>query len=195
MSLRTEQKIPPASVCSERGGGWCLLIIPILIAPHFHPMSSCSWWQLGVLSWWWSSGIICHCCLSLLSVIVVCCCHCHVLLSFHCPHPHCTPFPPHEQLLMVAVGGAVLVVVLKHHRCWCVSLPLSSFSLPATPCCLCCLSSSHLQSTPQAVAHEARGRVCHFLFITGPIVVVIHLVSRGLQWQCGGAVNGIVSLL
>ena len=29
------------------------------------------------------------------------------------PHPHCTPFPPHEQLLVVAVGGAVMVVVLR----------------------------------------------------------------------------------
>ena len=32
------------------------------------------------------------------------------------PHPHCTLFPPHEQLLMVAVGGAVLVVVLRCHQ-------------------------------------------------------------------------------
>jgi len=56
-SLRTEQKNPPARVCSERGGG---------------------------------------------------------LVPSRRPHPHCTPFPPHEQLLVAAVGGAVLVVVLRH---------------------------------------------------------------------------------
>jgi hypothetical protein len=28
------------------------------------------------------------------------------------PHPHCTPFPPHEQLLVAAVGVAMLVVVV-----------------------------------------------------------------------------------
>jgi hypothetical protein len=29
------------------------------------------------------------------------------------PHPHCTPFAPHKQLLVAAVGGAVVVVVLR----------------------------------------------------------------------------------
>ena len=49
---------PPTRVCSKRG--WCLLVVPILIAPRFHPMSSCSWRRLGVLSWWWSSGPPCR---------------------------------------------------------------------------------------------------------------------------------------
>ena len=57
------------------------------------------------------------------------------------PHPHCTPFPPHEQLLVAAVGGAVVVVVLRHR--------LSSLSL-----------SFHPLSTPRAVAREAGGGWC-----------------------------------
>jgi hypothetical protein len=120
-SPQEHKEIPPHSCLQQekgggaRGGGW------------------------GVLSWWWSSGIVCRHCLSLSSavVVVVCCCHCHLLLSlssavgvvvcccrcraplsFCHPHPHCTPFPPHEQLLVAAVGGAVLVVVLRCHRCW-----------------------------------------------------------------------------
>ena len=120
---------------------WCLLVVPILIAPCFHPMSSCLWRQLGVLLWWWSSGPPCHplsslsslsspsslhpvstpqavahgsswgCCRGggpqVLLVVPCRCCRC-------CrPHPHCTPFPPHEQLLVAVVGGAVMVVVLR----------------------------------------------------------------------------------
>ena len=72
-SLRTEQEP------SERG--WCLLIVPILIAPHFHPTSSCLWWQLGVLSWWWSSGPPCHPPLIVVIVVIV------VILPSHCHHP------------------------------------------------------------------------------------------------------------
>ena len=33
----------------------------------------------------------------------------------HYSHPFCTPFPPHEQLLVAAVGGAVVVVDLRHY--------------------------------------------------------------------------------
>ena len=48
-------------------------------------------------------------------------------------HPHCTPFPPHEQLLVAAVGGAVQVVVLRH----CLSLSsLSSSSLSLSLSCV-----------------------------------------------------------
>jgi hypothetical protein len=43
------------------------------------------------------------------------------VMPSHCPHPHCTLFPPHEQLLVAAVGGAVMVVVLR-----CCLLSLSS---------------------------------------------------------------------
>jgi hypothetical protein len=53
---KDETRNPPAHVCGERGG-WCH-IIPILISPCFHPTSSCSWRQLGVLCWWWFSGIV-----------------------------------------------------------------------------------------------------------------------------------------
>ena len=65
------------------------------------------------------------------------------------PHPHCTPFPPHEQLLVAAVGGAVVVGVLR--RC------LSSLS---SVICRCCCCHFHLLSTPRAVAHEAGGGCC-----------------------------------
>ena len=61
-----------------------------------------------------------------------CCCLCHpppLLSSFlpspslsfvlprchpspRSPHPHCSLFPPHEQLLMAVVGGAVVVAVV-----------------------------------------------------------------------------------
>src|SRR3984885_2630652 len=44
------------------------------------------------------------------------------VMPSRCPHPHCTPFPPHNQLLVAAVGGAVVVVGL---RC-CLSLSSSS---------------------------------------------------------------------
>jgi hypothetical protein len=60
----------------ERSEGWCLLVVPILIAPCFHPTSSCSWRQLGVLSWWWSSGPPCH---PALIVVVVPRCYCSPL--------------------------------------------------------------------------------------------------------------------
>jgi hypothetical protein len=46
------------------------------------------------------------------------------------PHPHCTPFPPHEQVLMAAVEGAgdpqalsvaVVYVVIAICHCCCHS--------------------------------------------------------------------------
>jgi hypothetical protein len=30
--------------------------LTIIIAPHFHPVSSCSWQWLGELLWWWQQG-------------------------------------------------------------------------------------------------------------------------------------------
>ena len=121
---------PPTWICSERG--WCLLVIPILIVPHIHSISSCSWQRLRVLSWWWSSGP--PCCPALIVVVVV------VIvvlpLSLSCPHRHChypalvvivvlplsscchchhsTHYPPHEQLL-VDIGQVLLVC---HGRRW-----------------------------------------------------------------------------
>jgi hypothetical protein len=148
------------------------------------------------------------------------------LLLPHCcvlPSPcHCsTCNPPHEQLLMRLGAGGVLscvpsflpIVVLPSSflscRCPIVVLPslfpslLSHHHSPVIvlpllcPCLL--LSLFHLQSTPQAVAHEAGGGwcviVCCFLFVTAPIPVVIHLVSRGSQWWWGGTVNGVILLL
>ena len=67
----------------------------------------------------------------------------------HCPHPYWTQFQPHEQLLMVVVGGAVMVVVL---RCHLLSLS-SSLSVVVVV-----MLSFHPLSTPQAVACEAGGR-------------------------------------
>ena len=46
---RPKQQFMSFGPCCGHCG--CLLAI---LAPHFHPMSSCSWWQLGVLWWWWS---------------------------------------------------------------------------------------------------------------------------------------------
>ena len=94
--------------------GVCILIVPIPIAPHFHSTSSCLWQQLGVLLWWCSLGRP-----ALVVIVVMPSCH---------PHPHCIPFPPHEQLVMAVVGGAVLVVVLRHHLSLLLSLS-SSLSL------------------------------------------------------------------
>ena len=116
----TENRTKPPPACICRGaGGLCLLVISIPIAPHFHPMSSCLWQRLGVLSRWWSSGIICHC---------------------RHPHPHCTLFPPHKQLLMAAVGGAVLVVVLRPHLS---SLSSSSSSSSSSLSCVIIVMCHH----------------------------------------------------
>jgi len=62
-------KTPPAHVCSERGRG-CLLIIPILIAPHLHPTSSCLWQQLGVLWWCWQGLLSCQLPLLVIPILV-----------------------------------------------------------------------------------------------------------------------------
>ena len=70
-----------------------------LLAPAIHPTSSCLWQRLGVL---W----LCHRVLpspSLLSPPPRC-----GPLPFVVVPSSCSPFPPHEQLLTVAVGGAVV---------------------------------------------------------------------------------------
>ena len=46
------------------------------------------------------------------------------------PHPRCTLFPPHEQLLVAAVGGAVVVGVPRHRL-----LSLSSVVVVAISTC------------------------------------------------------------
>src|SRR5882757_3687651 len=40
-----------------RCGASFLPLIPRLVAPRFHPMSSCSWRRLGVLWWLWPSSV------------------------------------------------------------------------------------------------------------------------------------------
>jgi hypothetical protein len=121
-------------VITERGGGWCLLIIPILIATRFHPTSSFSWRQLGVLSWWWSSGspyrpglvaIITLCCCRpvllspcvVVTIVALCCCcrHHPVLLLLLLPcivvavvtlhcHSHHSTHYPPHEQLLVRLG-------------------------------------------------------------------------------------------
>lgn len=56
------------------------------------------------------------------------------------PHPHCTPFPPHKQLLVVAVGGAVVVVVLRRclSSCRHRHLSLSVIVVIVIVICRCC---------------------------------------------------------
>jgi hypothetical protein len=90
-----------------------------------------------------------------------------------CPCPHCSSFPPHEQLLTAAVGDAVMVVaviilvlaivvvvqwgVLSRLCCprsqvrWWYLIILS----PCSFCC-CCLSS-HPLSTLRTVARSGSG--------------------------------------
>ena len=122
----------PTRVCSERG--WCLLIVPILIAPCFHPTSSCSWRQLGVLLWWWSSGP--PCCPSSLSLSKVV-----------------------GGMLSARHGGYTRAGVLT----WCPApspLPLSSHPALVVIIVVSSSSSFHPLSTPQAVAREAGARWC-----------------------------------
>ena len=100
-----------------------LHIVSVLVAPCFHPMSSCSWWQLGVLWWWWlpssSPSLSCN---GGCSVIPVCVgvpapihCHCHCRCPLSIP-PCCRvvilPAPcglvliaPVSTLQAVACGG------------------------------------------------------------------------------------------
>jgi hypothetical protein len=70
--------------------------LTVIIAPHFHPMSSCSQRWLGVLLWWWwrPCSRYCHLCVVLRRSI-------------------CTHDPPYEQWLVGMGAGAVpfLVVV------------------------------------------------------------------------------------
>ena len=68
------------------------------LAPAIHPTSSCSWWWLGVL---WSCRRVLPS-PSLLYPPPRC-----GPLPFVVVPSHCSSFPPREQLLTVAVGGAV----------------------------------------------------------------------------------------
>ena len=72
----------------------------IPVAPHFHPTSSCSWWQIGVL--WCCGGAVV---VVMVAVIVV------VMLASSACRLY-SLFPPCEQLLTTAVGGAVVVVAI-----------------------------------------------------------------------------------
>ena len=70
----------------------------------------------------------------------------------HCPDPYCTPFPLHKQLLVAAVGGAVVVIIVglsctRHCRCCCHAFLLSPSSL-------------HPVSTPRAVTHGSGWGCC-----------------------------------
>ena len=115
------------------------------VAPVVHPASNCSQRRIQVLG---CPLLVVGGLPFLYLVVVAplcccppprhCCCLCHpppLLLSFlpspslsfvlpccHpspcCPHPHRSPFPPHEQLLMVAVGGAVIVVPCNSSCIW-----------------------------------------------------------------------------
>ena len=113
------EKPSPTHVCSERG--WCLLVVPILIAPCFHPMSSCSWQQLGVLSWWWSSGPPCHPALIVIVVLPS-----SSSLSSSCPRHHC-----HHPALII-----ILLLPLSCTCCHrCLPAQVVIIILPLLSCC------------------------------------------------------------
>ena len=76
---------------------------------------------------------------------------CHRHHHRRCPHPHCTPFPPHEQLLVAAVGGAVLVVVLRH--CLSLSLLLLSSSSLSLSCVVVVVCRHHCCVSPFPLCH------------------------------------------
>ena len=88
---------------------------------------------------------------------------------------------------MAEVGGAVLVVVLRHCL-WSLSLLLLSYIIVVFIIvtfivvvvifvCHCCVIIPPPHHSPLL---EAGRRVCVvFLFVTGPILVAIHLVSNG----------------
>jgi hypothetical protein len=152
-----------------------------------------------------------HCCRPVV-VLPLLLPHCCVL-----PSPcHCsTCNPPHEQFLMrLGVGGVlscvpslsllpthscppILVLILLLTHCCHIIILLSSFShccVPASPCHCSTHNPPHEQLLMRLGVGGVSLCVVSCLSLV-PILVVIHLVSRGSQWWWGGTVNGVVLLL
>ena len=73
--------VPPTGVCSERG--WCLLVVPILIALHFHPIVAVVGGAVMVM-------VLRHCLLSVICCLlpsVICCCLSSVIVIPSAIHP------------------------------------------------------------------------------------------------------------
>ena len=95
-----------------------LPVVHVLVAPYFHPTSSCLWQQLGVLWWWPSSSPHCRgCCMVGVLGHPCCpcpiCCHCCCHFCFCCPPPQFAP----------------LSLSLLCHCCCCSACSPSSLSL------------------------------------------------------------------
>jgi hypothetical protein len=89
--------------------------------------------------------------------------HCRTC-SPRCSRPHCSPLPPHEQLLTAAVGGDVVVVaiillvvssplwLLRGGGCWvvpvCVDVPAPSCHCRCSACSLCLPRKQSLAVVP-----------------------------------------------
>ena len=163
----------------------CSLSIVPLIAPCFHPTSSCSWQWLGVLSWWWwlssSSSPHHHSCHAVRVPVIPVCIVIPAPTHFHC----------HGALL-------VLPCCCCHHS----SCSLSSMSTPqAVACdsgCGCgTLSSCHVLAllllsvlTPSITLLIGNAGSSHFLLLLYqfPVPIVpglaaphLHSVSSSLQ--------------
>ena len=125
--------------CSRVARIVVIVIVPILIAPRFHPTSSCSWRRLGVLSWWWSS-------LSSLVVVVV------VVVVL--------PSSSSSSSLLKVVGGASSARHCRYMRAgvltWCPApSPLPSSSRPALVVIIVVLSSCrHRHHSTRYPPHE-----------------------------------------
>jgi hypothetical protein len=70
--------------------------LTIIIAPRFHPVSSCLWRWLGVLLWWWWWR--------------PCSRYCHLCVVLH--RSICTHNPPYEQWLVGMGAGAVPFLII-----------------------------------------------------------------------------------
>ena len=163
-----------------------LLVVPILVAPHLHPMSSCLWQQLGVLSWWRFSGVI-----GIGVGMCYCCCH-------HSPSPplpiaaaaccHPTHNPPCEQLLVRLGAGGVLFLV-----CHCHPLFVATSSSSSPPCHLC-LPSFPLLFHPPLPSHHPLVHPClsfqsppHPLLIPQPSLVVVSPIPHAIHPTSSGS--------
>jgi hypothetical protein len=86
----------------------------------------------------------------------------------HRSYPHCSPFPPREQLLAAAVGGAVVVVAVVWSSWWPLVISSSPSPPPSSPgrSCRHRLSSPSPLSSPSCVCVP-----CPRLRIIGPCFV------------------------